>query len=697
MNKLIRLLYICAALLLWGPVAIGQSAPSYVVYGSSDLNMAACSQEGPVGRITSNFSVLRRFDIAGPTQIKVKNLPIDVSVAFSPTSLTYPGGVMGQQVTGTFTVNAGVAIPDVVVQIEVSDPTNAVAYDLLLHGICPRHNKDFVIRGWFESTQLGKTFPVESALVEIYRDVPYQLDQFVGSTITGADGSYDVKLWANDADTYYAKLRLNDVAGVYLHEGGNPSIKDYNSSNRGSNAQPVIDLGGTNITVDGGSGTPKSAVWQGGHAAFQEFIHTFGAPPPTGDYEIAIQYTKSSMTWTARSTTNWEEGTQTYKYSTGAPTAPTDAGFDPYFSQFFNYSTNFHEFGHALRHTIDGDQRHFTDDASRWTYARGHNWCGSTLIDVVAFGFNEGWAEFWALDTGDDVTRNCPGLPLDDMAKEGSVMNDLHKVAQAISACQPKIAKPDEAFQAQRRNLFSILNRGQNIIHSEGEFRNNAMEQFPGCPLPPVGTSVAADPTAMKGSIPPKLLASRMARLGRRVEFYRAESRRRARALATVTPMADNSRNCNSIPCKTFVEQLIRPAVLRGQMEYANLIGQSLARRYAELRHTSQKAPELSSAVIDRDHERDDLFRRATLKIVLEMLDTSGRLLDRYSKRDRTGQVGEIAAELRRTARRLQLRAPLNDELFTLLELPKPPDDDQTRPSAKRKYDSSRKTARHGD
>jgi hypothetical protein len=213
-NEVKRTLCIGAAVLLWSSLAIAQSAPPYSVFGPSNLDMATCSQEGPVGTVTMTFWVLRRPDIAGPTQIQMKNLPADVTVTFSPATLTYPGWVTGQQVTASFTVNAGVQIPDVVVQLEVSDTTNKFTSELLLQGTCLRHNKDFTIRGSFTSVQIGKSFPVEGALVEIYRDVPWQLDQWVGSTITRPDGSFDVKLSADDEDTYYAKLRLNDVAGL---------------------------------------------------------------------------------------------------------------------------------------------------------------------------------------------------------------------------------------------------------------------------------------------------------------------------------------------------------------------------------------------------------------------------------------------------------------------------------------------------
>jgi hypothetical protein len=470
---------------------------------------------------------------------------------------------------------------------------------------------------------------------------------------------------------------------VYLHDWWTPAIKDYNSFNRGNNSQPVIDLGETVISRDDGQGTPKSAVWQGGHAAFQEFTQTFGAPPPTGDYEIVNQNTSTGMTWTARSTTNYEEGTRTAKSIIVAPIGPTDPGFDPYFAQFINYSVNFHEFGHALRHTVDGDQRHFTDDASRWTYGRGHSLCGSNAgyVDVEAFGFNEGWAEFWAMDTGDMLGPLCgPSFDLTDMTKEGAVMNDLHAVAQAIDKCLPPAANRAEVARAERRNLFTVLNRGQNIIHSEGEFRSNAEQQFPGCALPPIGIGVAASPLSVKGGIPTKALTNLMTRLRDRIEFYRTVSRGFTHDLVAATSVAAESRDCKTIPCKTFVAHVIHPTVLRGEIKYADLIARSFATRYAELRATGVREPQISAAAIEREQARLEEFRRATLKIVLETLATSARELDRHSERDATGKVRDIAAELRRTARRLQLRAPRNDELFTLLELPTAPDGDRTGP-----------------
>lgn len=681
---------ISVGILLCSLTMTGQPTPTYVLYGPSGLDLSTCSQEGPVGRVTETYWVVRGPDVSGPTQVSLSGLPTDVTATISPSILTFPGAVTSQQVTVVLTVNAGVTINDTVIQMEVADTQNKLPAQLLLYGTCPRHNRDFTIRGSFFSVQIGKLFPVEGALVEIYRDVPWRIDQWVGSTLTEADGTFDLKLWAGEEDTYYAKLRLNDVAGVYLHDWWTPSIKDYNSYNRGSNSQPVIDLGNTVIIKDSGTGTPKSTVWQGGRTAFQEFIRTLGTAPPTGDYQIVNQNTASGIVWTARSTTNYEEGVPTYNsliYS--SPVAPTEPGFRAYFSQFRNYSTSFHEFGHALRHTVDGDIHHFNADSGRWTYGRVHNWCGSSLVDVEGFAFNEGWAEFWAMDTGWmlGVGRPngwCPSLDLSDMTKEGSVMNDLHNVAQAIDGCLPVVVDRAERTKQQRRNLFNVLNRGQNIIHSQGEFRNNAAQQFPGCAFQPVGIGVAATPLIAEPANGVRWLAPTKIELIRRIreraEFYRGIRQKLVRELVSAKSEARRSRDCKSIPCETFIARLIHPTLVEAKIAYASLIATVFRERYREELVDLKIRRDFSQEASERERAGRDSFREATLKIVINMLKSSERLLKKASGNDSTGRISATATDITRIARRLQLQGPRNNELFAILELPTPPRDDTTIP-----------------
>jgi hypothetical protein len=53
--------------------------------------------------------------------------------------------------------------------------------------------------------------------------------------------------------------------------------------------------------------------------------------------------------------------------------------------------TVFHEFGHTIRHVLDGDENHFNFDVGRFAYARTHG----DEITNIQFAFNEGWAHYW--------------------------------------------------------------------------------------------------------------------------------------------------------------------------------------------------------------------------------------------------------------------------------------------------------------
>jgi hypothetical protein len=671
-------LSLAAALLAAG---VAQAGGPYRILGSSDLDLALCKASGPKGVFTTTLWVMRDPTTSGPTQVALTGAPPGVVFSVDPTVLTYPGWVVGQQVTITLTLDAGVPVPDTVLTLTAGDAEgNSGSAALLLHGSCPRHNRDFIVRGSFFSTQKGTTFPVEGALVEIYRDVSWAPDQKVGATITGPDGSFEVQLWASRVDTYYAKLRLNDVAGVYLHDWWTPEIKDYNSFNRADNSSPVLDLGGTLITKNGGSGTPKSAIWQGGHWAFQEYIRTFSAPPPTGDYEIVNQNTVSTLTWTARSTTNWEENDQTFKFSNGHPTAKDDPKFDPYFSQFINYDVNFHEFGHALRHTVDGNQAHFLADSARWTYARGHSLCGSDpgYVDVEGFGFNEGWAEYWERVNFGDVHGECPGIDMTDMTLEGPVSLDLQALANALTACQGAGASKAETAMAQRRGMFAVLERGENIIHSEGEFRSNFAQQYPGCPVPPIGTAVSVAP--LTSAVPYRSRPNLSGLLATRVKDQQAISARIAAQLATAERQAADAGVCAKAPCQEWIARIVRPRLLRGQLEYANLIGRAYAERLASERTSRSHSPDISAAALERDEARLAAFRREVMALTQKALSAAAFDLDKHAGGAPPGEAREAAADLRRTARRLQLAGPIDDELFTLLEPPPAASDDAVRP-----------------
>ena len=67
----------------------------------------------------------------------------------------------------------------------------------------------------------------------------------------------------------------------------------------------------------------------------------------------------------------------------------------------------FHEFGHAVRHTEDGDIHHWNWDNFRWAYARTHD---GTEVSNVQYAFNEGWANYWG-EVGSGVGLSPSGVP----------------------------------------------------------------------------------------------------------------------------------------------------------------------------------------------------------------------------------------------------------------------------------------------
>jgi hypothetical protein len=162
------------------------------------------------------------------------------------------------------------------------------------------------------------TMPVDGAIVGIMRDKSWAADPIVTEVRTGSDGSFSAQVHAKDVDTYYAKLFLNDKQGVFLHDWWTRSVREYNSATRGKNETAAIDLGGTNVSRDGGRGTPECAIWEGGHRAWQEYVSTTGQRPLIGEhgnYQITMESTDSGIVWTSRDTTHWEVNYPTAEFS----------------------------------------------------------------------------------------------------------------------------------------------------------------------------------------------------------------------------------------------------------------------------------------------------------------------------------------------------------------------------------------------
>lgn len=133
--------------------------------------------------------------------------------------------------------------------------------------------------------------------------------------------------------------------------------------------------------------------------------------------------------------------------------------------QILTYQETSHEFGHRVRHVLDGSFYHWNDDSSFYTYGRSHDFC-TTQTGTIAnhgFAFNEGWAEYWA-----GQIHCCPN-DINNQTMEGTVAHDLDRLAMCPGS------------SVGRSGMVRVLERGSRIIHSDVEFRREYALQFPAC------------------------------------------------------------------------------------------------------------------------------------------------------------------------------------------------------------------------
>jgi len=119
--------------------------------------------------------------------------------------------------------------------------------------------------------------------------------------------------------------------------------------------------------------------------------------------------------------------------------------------------TLFHEFGHSIRHVADGDEGHWTWDNFRWAYARSHNGCETFNTQ---YAFNEGWAEFWAIERNTRSVRGCGEEPAFVDWTELMIAERLVALSHALSA-DPKV---------RASKMIQVLERNPGAIHSLREF-----------------------------------------------------------------------------------------------------------------------------------------------------------------------------------------------------------------------------------
>lgn len=496
---------------------------------------------------------------------------------------------------------------------------------------------NFTIDGSWLCNSRGTVTPIEGARVEFWQQVSSWVDWFdrhISSTYTDAGGGYAGSFSSGHQHDFYARLVLNDDQGARLHNwwtGASWSIDTGTGSNTsGSIHHDLV------VSRDGGTRTPRAAVWQGARNATQEYRGTVGAPPPDADYDIAIETTVFPTPWSTLSTTHWPDGYDTRGRDT--------------------YSVNFHEFGHTVRHSMDGDFPHFLFDAIRFVYPRTHDPADCRNPTNLGFAFNEGWAEFWATDWGASPPAS-PCDATDNMELEGNVAAALY----ALSQCRG----------VGRRGMVQVLQGNPQAIHSFAEFAGAFRRRFPVCrpEIIAVGPAIAHNAGEQIAISAADRAAATLLKIRQQAEVtadLRATHAAAVAASAVVEP-------CDTVDrCEALFQAVTGPPLLAARIAQSELVGERLER---DLRLLTEEGDGddaedrggrgrdggggggLTDARTYARHLSDQRsFDRRTLAVVIEATRQALAALGPFAAGDPTGTVTGRIAELTAALREFETR-----------------------------------------
>jgi hypothetical protein len=463
---------------------------------------------------------------------------------------------------------------------------------------------NFNVTGKWTCSNRGKVIPIAGARVELWHDISWWPDDKLGSVRTASNGSFNFGVRADSNFDLYAKVVLNDDAGVSLGNWYSFSDWDTDTSTVGSHSG-IVNLGTWQISKDNGSGTPKCAVWQGAHNAYANYRQVIGSRPPDTNYSISADFPCCGTPFTTRDTTRWPSGYQTG--STGDP----DGGF----------SVNFHEFAHSVRHSFDGNFSHFLFDVARFNYPQTHSLCSN---NNQGFAFNEGWAEYWA-----HTLTTCAGDPT-NFNYEGNVATALDGLEKCSS----------------RPTMVRVLRENPGSIHSYSEFKAkwDAIVGPKGCLIRPV--------TGIEGVEDSFSIARLTSEVQKQIAGLNRVVASLSRQLSTAKRRALSPGSCSvARVCLTGIEKLIDPSAINAQIQQAKLViarlqsGLDAARR-ANFMPDFAQANLYNALTTDRSS-----FERANQAIVINGLKSSVQTIKSKS--------GFNPAETTATFRRLNSRLSL--------------------------------------
>jgi hypothetical protein len=426
----------------------------------------------------------------------------------------------------------------------------------------------FEVKGQWLCNNHGSVTPLVGARVELWKNNSFWFDDNLGATHTSANGSYSFSARADENFDLYAKVVLNDDQGVHLGDWYSFSDWDTQTETTGSHSG-LVNLGTYEISKDNGSGTPKCAVFQGAHNAYQNYKQVIGSSPPDTSYLISSDFPCCGVPFTTLDTTHWPSG-----YETGAA-----------------YSVNFHEFAHSVRHSFDGGTAHFLFDVVRFGYAKSHSLC---LTSNEGFAFNEGWAEFWA-----HTPATCG---------DGTNFNQEGNVAAALTGLEKC---------ANRATMIRVLRENPGAIHSYNEFKTKffnivgpracLLNSIKGIEAVESTLGTAQQTTSVEGQI--NGLSQLINGLSRRMGGVHA------RAL--------KPGKCTKRQCATGIEKLIEPSALSAQIAQARLVRERLQAGLAAARGVISGPESAQIKFFETLEAERPAFERANQAILISGLQQS--------------------------------------------------------------------------
>ncbi len=403
--------------------------------------------------------------------------------------------------------------------------------------------------GWFfcYDGTTNTTVPLAGARVQLMDsdcDGSTICDDVMGSSHVQADGHFAVTGRGGDPGDYswshpdvYIRVLYNDDQGVRLtDELDDDRWADTPEHDHDNTTADMVDFGSWATGEGVGIGNASQCgVWLAAHRTYQDYLALMGqAPPPAGHWDVEYwSGVWAGTPWTNDNTTHWP-----IHYPSSAAT---------------------HEFGHSIRHAADGDRNHFNWDAIRFRYARYHNICDQNSNRIpsdthemgLAYGFNEGWAEFW-----EGRTWGCWAITIDDES-EGN-----NAYALANLAAYPGVGKP---------GMVQVLRDHPGQIHSLDEFiqffaqqtRMSSSALMQG--IKANHRQVSAPPAKQW----PPILGDTFLRsiLVREMAEVRDSIQSAQRSLDAAVYSARHLPPCLPLDCDEAFRALVRPPMLRASLE----------------------------------------------------------------------------------------------------------------------------------